>query len=125
MTPTAESRAEYREICVPLYRASSDAPPDWISRAIIKDDVALWFNGPQNELGRFDFRSALSRIECPTLVMVGERDPITPPPFSAEIAASVPAQHVRLETFANCGHGIVGDDAGGALQMIRAFIEED
>jgi len=57
--------------------------------------------------------------------MVGERDPITPPPFSAEIAASVPAQHVRLETFANCGHGIVGDDAGGALQMIRAFIEED
>jgi len=124
MTPTAESRAEYRRVCVPLYRASRDPSPDWISRAIIKDDVALWFNGPQNELGRMDFRPALAQITCPTLVMVGERDPITPPEFSADIAKSIPAQLVQFETFENCGHGIVGDDEDGALNMIRAFIDQ-
>lgn len=122
MTPTSENRAEYRRVCLPLYRATSDAAPDWVSRAIIKDDVALWFNGPENELGRMDFRSALGRIECPTLVMIGDRDPITPPEFSADIAESIPAEWVQLQTFEECGHGIVGDDENSVLRTIREFI---
>jgi len=37
-----------------------------------------------------DFRAALARIACPTLVMVGESDPINPMAFSETIVASLP-----------------------------------
>ena len=85
--PTAEGRALYRERCVPLYTHDQTASTDWLSRILWRNETALWFNGPHNEHGRMDFRPDLHRIECPTMVIVGEDDPITPPIFSDEIAA--------------------------------------
>jgi len=120
--PTPERRAKYIEICVPLYRARPSADSDWIKRAIIKNDVAIWFNGPRNEHGRMDFRAALSRIKCPVLVMAGDRDPITPAIFSERIAASLPPDLVRFERFTDCGHGVVPDDPEKALGRVREFI---
>ena len=120
--PTPERRAKYIEICVPLYRAHPSADSDWIKRAIIKNDVAIWFNGPRNEHGRMDFRAALSQIKCPVLVMAGDRDPITPAIFSERIAASLPPDLVRFERFTDCGHGVVPDDPEKALGRVREFI---
>ena len=34
-------------------------------RAIRKDEVALHFNGPANELGRFNFHNDLAKVACP------------------------------------------------------------
>jgi len=70
-----------------------------------------------------NFKSARARIECPILVMAGERNPITPLEFSVEIATSFLAQCVRLEIFANCGHGVVGDAEDGAVRMIKEFVK--
>jgi pimeloyl-ACP methyl ester carboxylesterase len=120
--PTPERRAKYLEICVPLYRARPSADTDWIKRAIIKNDVAIWFNGPRNEHGRMDFRVALSRIKCPVLVMAGDKDPITPAIFSERIAASLPPDLVRFERFTDCGHGVVPDEPEKALGRVREFI---
>jgi pimeloyl-ACP methyl ester carboxylesterase len=120
--PTPERRAKYLEICVPLYRARPSADTDWIKRAIIKNDVAIWFNGPRNEHGRMDFRAALSRIKCPVLVMAGDKDPITPAIFSERIAASLPPDLVRFERFTDCGHGVVPDEPEKALGRVREFI---
>jgi len=120
--PTPELRAKYIEICVPLYRARPSADPNWMKRAMIKNDVAIWFNGPRNEHGRMDFRAVLSRIKVPVLVMAGDRDPIAPPIFSEQIAASLPPDLVRFERFADCGHGVVSDEPEKALGKIREFI---
>lgn len=49
-----------------------------------------------------DLRPALPRIACPTLVVCGEGDAVTPPECSREIAAAVPG--ARLEWLAECGH---------------------
>jgi pimeloyl-ACP methyl ester carboxylesterase len=120
--PTPELRAKYIEICVPLYRARPSADPNWLKRAMIKNDVAIWFNGPRNEHGRMDFRAVLSRIKVPVLVMAGDRDPIAPPIFSEQIAASLPPDLVRFERFTDCGHGVVPDEPEKALGKIREFI---
>ncbi|HKF61575.1 MAG TPA: alpha/beta fold hydrolase, partial [Dongiaceae bacterium] len=44
----------------------------------------------------------LPEIRCPTLVVVGADDAITPPPMAAEMAQAIAG--ARLEIVADCGH---------------------
>lgn len=51
---------------------------------------------------RPDSRPSLADIRCPTLVICGREDVITPLPIAAEIAAGI--QDSRLCIVENCGH---------------------
>jgi len=53
-------------------------------------------------MARPDSRSDLARIRCPTLVIVGDADALTPPKVAEEIAGLVPGS--RLLTVPQCGH---------------------
>jgi pimeloyl-ACP methyl ester carboxylesterase len=53
-------------------------------------------------LERADYRPFLPEIRCPTLVVVGADDAITPPPMAAEMAQVIAG--ARLEIVADCGH---------------------
>ncbi|BAL26943.1 alpha/beta fold hydrolase [Azoarcus sp. KH32C] len=53
-------------------------------------------------IGRPDSRASLAAIRCPTLVICGEQDQLTPPEVHEEIVEGIPgAQLVRIE---ECGH---------------------
>ena len=51
---------------------------------------------------RPDMRPLLASITCPTLVLVGDGDELTPPQLSEEIAAGIAGS--RLVVVADCGH---------------------
>jgi proline iminopeptidase len=119
--PTAESRKRFLETCLPLYRVRP-SDPDAAKRTTYRNEVALSFGGAKGGWGRMDFRADLARVRCPVLILYGDRDPIAPPEFNETIAACLPAHLVRLERFANCGHGVVGDDPEKAFGIIREFI---
>jgi pimeloyl-ACP methyl ester carboxylesterase/GNAT superfamily N-acetyltransferase len=53
-------------------------------------------------IGRPDPRPGLAAIGCPTLVLVGDADQLTPPALSEEIAAGIPG--ARLVVVAESGH---------------------
>jgi pimeloyl-ACP methyl ester carboxylesterase len=53
-------------------------------------------------IGRPDARIHLPRIACPTLVVCGDADQLTPPDCSREIAALVP--NAQLVMVQDCGH---------------------
>ncbi|MFC5526393.1 alpha/beta fold hydrolase [Rhodanobacter ginsengisoli] len=53
-------------------------------------------------IGRSDSRPSLPGITVPTLVLVGDSDPLIPPEHSREMAAAIP--HARLVVVENCGH---------------------
>jgi len=53
-------------------------------------------------MARADQRPLLPRIACPTLVLVGQSDLLTPPEHAQEMAALIPA--ARLEVLPKCGH---------------------
>jgi pimeloyl-ACP methyl ester carboxylesterase len=53
-------------------------------------------------IGRVDSRPGLGEIRCPTLVLVGEGDELTPPELAREIAAGIP--RAQLVTIAGAGH---------------------
>lgn len=53
-------------------------------------------------MDRPDSRPGLSRIDCPTLVLCGREDVLTPPDLSEEIAALIPGADLVL--IDDCGH---------------------
>lgn len=53
-------------------------------------------------IGRIDSRPVLARIKCPTLVICGREDVITPPAVHEELVAAIPG--AKLEIIENCGH---------------------
>jgi proline iminopeptidase len=60
-------------------------------------------NAPGLELmSRFDVLDQLGLVECPSLVCVGELDPITPVDAAREIVDALP--HGRLEVLRGAGH---------------------
>jgi pimeloyl-ACP methyl ester carboxylesterase len=53
-------------------------------------------------IARSDSRPGLSAISVPTLVLVGDSDPLTPPHLAEEMAGAIPG--ARLVVALQCGH---------------------
>jgi pimeloyl-ACP methyl ester carboxylesterase len=53
-------------------------------------------------ISRPDFRPGLPNIKCPTLVLCGRQDQLTPPECSEEMAAAIPG--AKLVLVEECGH---------------------
>ena len=96
--------------------------PDMARRAINRSEVLHWFTKPGGEGNGFDMSGDLHRIQCPTLVLGGEDDPIHPIESQADIAAALPSHLVRFERFADCGHAVMPDAPERTLAVIRDFI---
>jgi len=74
-----------------------------IVRTMAEDTGAEAFVRQQTAImSRVDSRPSLAAIGCPTLVVVGEQDVLTPPDRAAEIAAGIP--HARQVVVPDCGH---------------------
>lgn len=122
--PTPERRKTYFEVCLPHY-AVSDPDPDMMARMIVKNPVAMHFNGPENEMGRFDFRAALSRVACPALILSGAKDPMMPVAFSETLLSSLGNATATHHTLAKAGHMIPADQPDAFFDLMRAFIKEN
>jgi pimeloyl-ACP methyl ester carboxylesterase len=108
-------------LAFPLY-TRTPRDPDVASRAVRRAEVTHWFTRPDGEGHTFNFVPDLARVRCPTLVLGGEDDPMTPIECQADIAAALPADLVRFERFPGCGHAILPDAPERALTMIREFV---
>ena len=53
-------------------------------------------------MGRIDGREDLRAITCPTLILCGAEDALTPPKVHEEIAARIP--QAKLVIVPECGH---------------------
>jgi pimeloyl-ACP methyl ester carboxylesterase len=108
-------------LAFPLY-TRTPRDPDLVRRAIRHSEVTHWFTRPGGEGRTFNLLPALQRVQCPTLVLGGDEDPMTPIECQADIVAALPAHLVLFEKFPGCGHGVVADAPERALAMIRDFI---
>ena len=119
--PGKDTLPDYTRICFPLYsRAPRD--PDSDRRTVWNHDVMFRFGAGEDR--RFDFLADLAKVRCPTLVLAGDDDPITPVEDAVDIAAAIPAHLVRFARFAECRHGVFRDDQVAAFAEIRRFLAE-
>ena len=71
-------------------------------------------------MGRLDSRPTLGDIRCPTLVLVGEQDGITPPERAEEIVAGVPG--ASLAKVPDCGHMSAMERPQAVAAALAAFL---
>lgn len=119
--PSRETLGPYTSECFTLYNRT---PPDLDASARTLWNFDLMLDFGANEGGRMDLLPELAKVRCPTLVLAGEDDPVTPAGDARDIVAALPAGLGRLELFADCGHGVFRDDPGGGMEAIRRFILE-
>lgn len=69
---------------------------------------------------RPDSAPLLPAIRCPTLVIVGDADALTPPDLSREIAAAIPG--AKLEIIPDCGHLSTMERPDAVNRALRAWL---
>lgn len=72
-------------------------------------------------MGRPDSRPTLPAITCPTLVICGREDLITPPELAQEMADGI--RHAKLEIIAQCGHLATLDQPEEVNRLLLEWIK--
>lgn len=119
--PDEEARGDYMRVCMPLYNPKPNPAEEMArKRAIMRLEVSRHFI--LGEMRTMDRLAGLANIKCPTLVLAGGYDPITPIACSEEIMAALPDGIAQLEIFPEAGHGVHRDDPAGAEAVLRRFL---
>lgn len=71
-------------------------------------------------MNRVDSRPGLGAIACPTLVIVGEQDVLTPPDRAAEMAAAIP--NARQIVVPDCGHLSTLEQPEAVTRALAGFL---
>lgn len=119
--PSAKNAPEYLRLCMPLYSYLPD-PHMMEMFARMVGNMELNEHYLRVIETSFNLLPDLPRVKCPTLVLAGDEDPVTPPADSEDIAAALPQGLARLVRFAKAGHGIVTDDRARFMETLREFI---
>ena len=85
-----ETRQNQPDVVERLRRLILAAPPDAIKAALYR------------MMSRPDSTAQLAHVQCPTLIVVGERDVLTPPNLSHDMQARIAG--ATLETIPSAGH---------------------
>jgi proline iminopeptidase len=118
--PSAAGAEAYMRVCMPLYNPGPPQDGSNRARAILRQQVMFHFiEGEQRSM---DLLAPLSAVRCPTLVMAGGRDPITPLSCAEAIVAALPEGVAELVVFENAGHGIYRDEPERGEQELRRFL---
>jgi proline iminopeptidase len=115
--PSEQLFERFMEVCYPLY---GTVPPDLEARARIVARPAVGVHYFADEINTYDWFPSLVRIACPTLILAGELDPITPVAGAEAMAAAIPG--ARLEVMQGAGHAPWRDRPAETLDLIRAFV---
>jgi proline iminopeptidase len=107
--------------CRPYYNTTPQ-DPEGRSRVVRRAATEARFFKAGGERWRMDFRADLARVRCPTLVLAGDRDPVTPLADAEEIAAHLPSDVLRYEVVTGAGHGTHRDRPAETERIQRSFI---
>lgn len=118
---TPQAYEAFSRVCGPLYN-NRPIDSDAAKRIIRNPTVLPHFEGAGAEGVVFDLSAELWRLRCPTLVVAGDDDPMTPPSELKEIVKALPRGVARLERISGAGHGIYRDQPERLLQLVSAFV---
>lgn len=114
---------DYLRVCMPLYTVKRD--PEYLrvheTRPIVRQEVAehfLWGEGTT-----MDLRPGLANVVCPTLIVNGRHDPITPPECSDEIEEALVNATVTHVVGERSGHDVPEDEPELFADSVRTLVE--
>lgn len=118
--PSEALAADYMAKCMPLYNPGPPKDGSDRDRAIRRFEVMFHFI--QGEQRSMDLLTGLAAVRCPTLVLAGGVDPITPISCAEAIHAALPPGVGELAVFEQAGHGVHRDEPERAETVLRRFL---
>jgi pimeloyl-ACP methyl ester carboxylesterase len=88
---------------------------------VLRADTTQWVRQNQALMERPDARLHLRQTRCPTLVLCGADDLMTPPELSREIAALVPAAELHL--LPRCGHMLTLEQPAAVNRLLLDWLD--
>ena len=82
----------------------------------------MTFHFVEGEQRDMDLLTGLTAVHCPTLVLAGGLDPITPVSCAEAIRDALPEGVAELVVFEDAGHGIYRDHPARAEAVLRQFL---
>lgn len=73
-------------------------------------------------MGRADSRASLAAIRCPTLILCGRQDLLTPPDLHRELAAGITG--AQLQVIEDCGHLLPLEQPEQVTTLLRDWLSE-
>lgn len=67
-----------------------------------------------------NLRPRLQMLNCPTRILVGSEDRLTPPELAQELASGIPG--ARLEQLPDCGHAAPVEQPGLVTRQLAEFV---
>lgn len=122
--PSLETQEEWLRVCLPYLSSlpdAGDAMAEMRARMVEHPEINLHLNSATRD---FDVRQRLSSITCPTLIIVGEDDPVTPADDADEIASRIGTSRARVVRIPGAAHTVFRDQPLKAQQELRRFVSE-
>jgi pimeloyl-ACP methyl ester carboxylesterase len=66
--------------------------------------------------------AAAKSVACPTLLLLGKRDMMTPPKATAALTKAIP--HCRVVQIEDCGHALMAEQPDAVLETLFAFMSK-
>lgn len=83
--------------------------------------IKVFFSQQQAIMSRIDSRDSLEKISCPTLILCGRDDVITPVAVHEEMQAAIPDS--QLVVIENCGHLSTLGQPAAVTAAMRSWLE--
>lgn len=124
--PSEETAAEWGRVCFPLLSRRTEPDP------LLKQLEAWRFENQSLEVNLHyaeearttDLLPGLGAVRCPTLVLIGEHDPLILIREAEAIVEAIPAPLARLERVPEAAHDVFTDNAEYVYSRIRSFLRE-
>jgi pimeloyl-ACP methyl ester carboxylesterase len=121
-SPSEKTAVEWSRVCAPLMSLRTDPVIDRLRAQRIETmDVNRHF---MDEGKAMDLRHRLGAVRCPTLVVLGEEDPLVPIRLGHEIVDAVPDGLGRLELIPGAAHDVMLDNPAESYRVVREFLAE-
>lgn len=121
--PSDQSAAQWARVCGPLLSRRKNPDPAWAhAQAARIQSPEVYQHFQRGEARMLDLRPALRNVRCPTLVIVGEHDPLIPASIAQEIITAIPDSLGRLEVIPHAAHTVETDNPAATFDVIRGFV---
>jgi proline iminopeptidase len=123
-SPSLRTHDEWMRYCFPyLTKQRSQQEMEEFRRRIVPRPYAI-HERLNAEMKTMDLRAELGRIACPTLLLVGEEDPETPPEAADQIARGIGPDIARVVRVRDAAHTVLLDQPAAAHEAMRKFLAE-
>ena len=115
-----EAAEAWKRHALPVY---GHDPVPRRARALINDDVQNRFRA--GDCGPADVSEQAPAITCPTLILAGADDPVSPAIGAERLAALLVNAPVAAHVLPGIGHGVFRQDPERAFALLRDFLGRD